>query len=156
MAMLEDHRVYFENGAQYYPTLIKPLMGPFLGTGMAGAGGCMAGSSIGLQGRRAQQHTVRARKLDQDHPPTLKGNRSLTHPVSMLQVSGSKFPGPSSQCLRTLVPKTIQGMVVGTRVLQHWVLGPPGYCRILSSLAQRLPQGSFGRSPMSTRKKHRE
>ena len=34
--------------------------------------------------------------------------------------------GPSTQCLRTLVPKAIKGMVVGTRVLKYWVLGPSG------------------------------
>ena len=32
--------------------------------------------------------------------------------------------GPSSQHLRTLVPKTINGMVFGTRVLKYWLLGP--------------------------------
>ena len=34
--------------------------------------------------------------------------------------------GPSTQHLRTLVPKAINGMVFGTRVLKHWVLGPSG------------------------------
>ena len=37
------------------------------------------------------------------------------------------FPeGPSTQYSRTLAPKTIPLMVFGTRVLQHWVLGPSG------------------------------
>ena len=40
---------------------------------------------------------------------------------------GLLFPeGPSTQSLRTLVPKAINGMVFGTRVLNHWVLGPLG------------------------------
>ena len=34
--------------------------------------------------------------------------------------------GPSAQYFRTLVPNTIQGMVFGTRVLKHGVLGPSG------------------------------
>ena len=38
------------------------------------------------------------------------------------------FPeGPSTQYLRTLVPKTIPSMVFGTRVLKYWVLGPSGF-----------------------------
>ena len=41
--------------------------------------------------------------------------------------------GPSTQHLRTLVPKTSKGMVVGTRVLKSWVLGPSG-----------LTSGTFG------------
>ena len=40
----------------------------------------------------------------------------------------SYFPeGPSTQCLRILVPKTIPFMVFGTRVLKYWVLGPSGF-----------------------------
>ena len=35
--------------------------------------------------------------------------------------------GPSTQYLRTLVPKAIKGRVFGTRVLKYWVLGPSGY-----------------------------
>ena len=34
--------------------------------------------------------------------------------------------GPSTQYLKTLVPKTIKGMVFGTRVFKSWVLGPFG------------------------------
>ena len=41
-----------------------------------------------------------------------------------------KFPaypeGPSTQHLRTLVSKNIQGMAFGTRVLKYWVVGPSG------------------------------
>ena len=33
---------------------------------------------------------------------------------------------PSTQNLRTRVPKTIKGMVFGTRVLKCWVRGPSG------------------------------
>ena len=37
--------------------------------------------------------------------------------------------GPSTQCLRSLVPSTIKGPVFGTRVLKCWVLGPsPAIC----------------------------
>ena len=35
--------------------------------------------------------------------------------------------GPSTQYIRTLVPKAIKGRVFGTRVLKCWVLGPCGY-----------------------------
>ena len=34
--------------------------------------------------------------------------------------------GPSTQYLRPLVPNTIHGMDVGTRVHKYWVLGPSG------------------------------
>ena len=34
--------------------------------------------------------------------------------------------GPSTQYLRTLVPKATEGMFFGTRVLKYWVLGPSG------------------------------
>ena len=34
--------------------------------------------------------------------------------------------GPSTQYLRTLVPKTIPLMAFGTRVPRYWVLGPSG------------------------------
>ena len=34
--------------------------------------------------------------------------------------------GPSTQYLKTLIPTAIKGMVFGTRVLKHWVLGPSG------------------------------
>ena len=38
------------------------------------------------------------------------------------------FPeGPSSQYLRSLVPKTIPLMVFGPRVLKYCVLGPSGF-----------------------------
>ena len=37
--------------------------------------------------------------------------------------------GPSSQYLRTLAPKTIPSMVLGTRVLKYWVLGASGEAR---------------------------
>ena len=35
--------------------------------------------------------------------------------------------GPSNQYSRTLVPKAMNGIVFGTRVLKYWVLGPSGY-----------------------------
>ena len=35
--------------------------------------------------------------------------------------------GPSTQDLRTLAPKAMEGMVFGIRVLKYWVLGPSGY-----------------------------
>ena len=34
--------------------------------------------------------------------------------------------GPGIEYIRTLVPKAIKGMVVGTVVLEYWVLGPCG------------------------------
>ena len=40
--------------------------------------------------------------------------------------------GPSTQYLRTLVPKTIPLMVFATRVLKYWVLGPSGLCKIMT------------------------
>ena len=38
--------------------------------------------------------------------------------------------GPSTQYLRTLVPKSTTLMVFGTRVLKYWVLGPSGYKQV--------------------------
>ena len=35
--------------------------------------------------------------------------------------------GPSTQYVRTLVPKAMKRMVFGTRVLKYWVLGSSGY-----------------------------
>ena len=39
--------------------------------------------------------------------------------------------GPSTQYLRTLVPKTIPFMAFGTRILKHWVLGPSEFFSLL-------------------------
>ena len=42
-------------------------------------------------------------------------------------LKGISYPeGPSTQYLRTLVPKTIPLMVFGTKGLKYWVLGPSG------------------------------
>ena len=38
--------------------------------------------------------------------------------------------GPSMQYLRTLVLKTIEGMIFGTRTSRCWVYGPSGYFRL--------------------------
>ena len=46
---------------------------------------------------------------------------------------------PSTQYLRTLVPNTTKGMVVETRVLKYWVLGPSGECGALLAHPGRLP-----------------
>ena len=49
-------------------------------------------------------------------------------PEDPVQLATVYFPeGPSTQYLRTLVPKTIALMVFGTRVLKYWVLGPSGF-----------------------------
>ena len=46
----------------------------------------------------------------------------------MLTFEAWRFPeGPSTQHVRTLVPKTVKGMVSGTGVLKYWVLGPSGF-----------------------------
>ena len=41
--------------------------------------------------------------------------------------------GPSTQYFRSLVPNTIISMVVGTRNLRYWVLGPLGWFQVLGS-----------------------
>ena len=47
---------------------------------------------------------------------------------------GPTYPeGPSTQYLRTLVPNTIRGMVVGSKGLKYWVLGPSGLWSYLES-----------------------
>ena len=50
-------------------------------------------------------------------------------PGQLVYIIGAPFwpLGPSTQYLRTLVPKTLMGMVFGTRVLKCWVLGPSGW-----------------------------
>ena len=37
---------------------------------------------------------------------------------------------PSTIYLRTLVPNTIKDMVIGTREIKHWVLGPSGLSKL--------------------------
>ena len=49
-------------------------------------------------------------------------HRSGWHPMLLLACP----EGPSTQCLRLLVPKTIPLMLLGTRILKYWVLGPSG------------------------------
>ena len=44
------------------------------------------------------------------------------------QASFASLRGPSTQYFRTLVPKTLKGVVVEIRVLVYWVLGPSGLC----------------------------
>ena len=61
-------------------------------------------SNLGLQDQRMQ--TTRR---------TVAPTWNAPHPV-----------GPTTQYFRTLVPKTIKGMVSRTRVLKCWVLGPSG------------------------------
>ena len=51
--------------------------------------------------------------------------------------------GPSTQYLRTLVPKTIPLMAFGTRVLKYWVLGPSG------TLTEGYQKPWFRESPFS-------
>ena len=65
------------------------------------------------------------------------GNRGCLHLGPPAKASSCQFAhptvhdpeGPSSQYLRTLVPKAIKAMVLGTRDLTYWVLGPSGYMR---------------------------
>ena len=44
----------------------------------------------------------------------------------LIKVYYPKGPSPSTQYLRTLAPKTPKSMVLGTRDLKYWVLGPSG------------------------------
>ena len=46
--------------------------------------------------------------------------------VSLIWAGATSPEGPSTQYLRSLIPKAIPLMVFGTRVLQYWVLGPSG------------------------------
>ena len=52
--------------------------------------------------------------------------------------------GPSTQHLRPLDPKTIEGVVFGTRSLKYWILGPSGLDASLSKEATNGP--GVGRS----------
>ena len=47
--------------------------------------------------------------------------------------------GPSTQYLRTLIPKAIKGRVFGTRVLKRWVLGPSALCSASTLADYGLP-----------------
>ena len=55
--------------------------------------------------------------------------------------------GPSTQSVRTLVPKTIKSLVFETRTLKYWVLGPSGQGRCRTSTqtftAKALVLGGF-------------
>ena len=42
--------------------------------------------------------------------------------------------GPSTECLRTLVPRNIKGMVFRTRDLKYWELGPSGPPKTIPSM----------------------
>ena len=70
----------------------------------------------------------------------LKTARSLLPRELKFQAEaiGSYPEGPSTQDLRSLVPKANRGMVSGGRVLKYWVLGyldPLGYtCRPVSTV----------------------
>ena len=56
------------------------------------------------------------------------------------------FPeGPSTRCLRSLVPKTRTFMVLGTKVLTYWVLEPSGLGELPAS--SRAPIESANRWP---------
>ena len=50
------------------------------------------------------------------------------HDLNMYNCLAFYPEGPSTLYLRTLVPNTIQGMVIRTRDLQYWVVGPSGLC----------------------------
>ena len=55
------------------------------------------------------------------------GNSAKLDIQANLMNSPNRNPeGPSTQYLRTLVPDTIKSMVLGTRSLKYWVLGPSG------------------------------
>ena len=47
-------------------------------------------------------------------------------PKSKPSTRPTEVHGPSTQHLRTLVPKTIKGIVFGSRNLEYWVIGPSG------------------------------
>ena len=51
--------------------------------------------------------------------------------------------GPSTQCLRVLVPKTTLLVVLGTRDLKHWVLVPSGHDFRGTPNAGILPLSAF-------------
>ena len=58
---------------------------------------------------------------------TLRVNfQGLYRPTTLTKYVETILEGPSTQHLRTLVPKTIPLMVFGTRVLKFWELGPSG------------------------------
>ena len=60
----------------------------------------------------------------------LRRLRGVNQHVCMVREMVCNFPkGPSTQYSRTFVPKTINGMVFGTRNLIYWVLGPSGFVR---------------------------
>ena len=69
-----------------------------------------------------RQCVVVIRSQHRRYSPRSYGKRRLTRtpPVACCP------KGPSSQYLRTLVPKPISLTAFGTRVLKHWPLGPSG------------------------------
>ena len=65
-------------------------------------------------------------------PQGLAGLATQSELEAAMQAAGQPLPeGPSTQYLRTLVPKTIPLVVFGTRVLKYWLLGPSGSVRRL-------------------------
>ena len=65
------------------------------------------------------------------------------HTPATLQSHSSYPEGPSTQNLRSLIPKTIPCMVFGTRVMKYWVLGPSE----LHHLSEALSQTSQAKGP---------
>ena len=62
-------------------------------------------------------------------PAVLNGDCSSDLPTLNPYTNTNTAPGSegaSTQYLRTLVSNTIKGMVLGTRILKYWVLGPSG------------------------------
>ena len=73
----------------------------------------------------------------------------LSLPIScrLCFVSMLSYPeGPSTQHLRTLVPKAITGMVFGIRVLKYLVLGPSGSTTLVAKESQLVRPGGREKS----------
>ena len=139
--MLQSYYIDF-----YYNSIIIPLpsnssfQNNHLHTTAGGRGGdAMGGRGRGSPGRN---HVERLQMPCISVLRTLKESAALRKlPANPLQeqdlktsaesVPGNPFPdrhpeGPSTQQLRSLVPRTIPQKVAGTRILKYWVLGPSG------------------------------
>ena len=81
----------------------------------------------------AYMHKCQRMFLTEGHPfsglCSTRSARTLQTNAPSLQLACSE--GQSTQYSRPLVPKTIEGMVFGTRNLKYLVLGPSGLCKLL-------------------------
>ena len=94
---------------------VQKLRGPFCGS--------PCNKKIPRSSARPCQDIWMAARKGLEGVPAIRSQGSLGDSGNLL-LDLKNPEGPSTQHLRSLVPKAINSMVFGTRVLKYWVLGP--------------------------------